>query len=121
MRPAIFDLDVLAFDKSRLAEATPECGGQRGKGLGRGETKIADYRHCGLLRASRKRPRRRAADQRDEIAPLHSITSSATASSVGGMARPSAFAVLRLITNSNLVGCMTGRSAGFSPLSIRPA
>src|SRR5260370_18545436 len=45
----------------------------------------------------------------------HSMTSSARASSVGGTARPSDFAVLRLITNSNLVGCCTGRSAGFSP------
>ena len=26
-----------------------------------------------------------------------------------------------LITSSNLVGCITGRSAGFSPLRIRPA
>ena len=34
---------------------------------------------------------------------------------------PSAFAVLRLITNSNLVGCNTGRSTGFSPLRILPA
>ena len=28
---------------------------------------------------------------------------------------PSAFAVLRLITSSNFVGCSTGRSAGFAP------
>jgi hypothetical protein len=34
--------------------------------------------------------------------------------------RPSAFAVLRLITRSNFVGCSTGRSAGFSPLRMRP-
>jgi hypothetical protein len=33
----------------------------------------------------------------------YSITSSAMASSDGGMVRPSAFAVLRLITRSNLV------------------
>ena len=33
--------------------------------------------------------------------------------------RPSAFAVLRLRTNSNLVGAWTGRSAGFSPLRMR--
>jgi protocatechuate 3,4-dioxygenase beta subunit len=50
----------------------------------------------------------------------HSITSSASASTVSGTVRPSALAVLRLITNSNLVGCMTGRSAGFSPLRILP-
>jgi predicted HTH transcriptional regulator len=32
----------------------------------------------------------------------------------------SALAVLRLIPNSNLVDCITGRSAGFSPMRIRP-
>ena len=36
----------------------------------------------------------------------HSITSSARASSVGGTSRPSALAVLRLMTSSNLVGCL---------------
>jgi len=45
----------------------------------------------------------------------YSITSSARASSVGGMVRPSALAVLRLITSSYLVGACTGKSAGFSP------
>ena len=34
--------------------------------------------------------------RRDELAPFHSITSSARASSVGGISRPSALAVLRL-------------------------
>jgi hypothetical protein len=48
----------------------------------------------GLLRARRKRPcSRHAAEQRDELAPLHSITSSARASSVGGTVRPSIRAV----------------------------
>ena len=49
----------------------------------------------------------------------HSITSSARASSACGTTRPSALAVLRLITVSNLVGACTGRSAGFSPLRMR--
>src|SRR5262245_20340023 len=68
-----------------------------------------------LLRSCRQWPRRcRAAEQHDELAPgAHSITSSARASSVGGTVMPSAFAVLRLITNSYLVGACTGRSAGF--------
>ena len=44
----------------------------------------ADHRHRRLLRARRQRPRRRAAEQGDELAPLHSITSSARASSMGG-------------------------------------
>jgi len=52
--------------------------------------------------------------------PAHSITSSASASNLSGISRPSAFAVLRLITSSNLVGCTIGRSAGLSPLRIRP-
>src|ERR1700738_4287167 len=39
---------------------------------------------------------------------------------VGGTVRLSAVAVLRFMTNSNLVGCWTGRSAGFSPLRMRP-
>src|SRR5262249_20782013 len=53
-------------------------------------------------------------------APFHSITSSASASSVSGIWRPSALAVLMLTTSSILVGCTTGISAGFSPLRTRP-
>src|SRR6516165_6291230 len=49
----------------------------------------------------------------------YSIASSARASSVGGISRPRAFAVLRLMMRSNLVGACTGRSVGFSPLSGR--
>src|SRR6516165_3483343 len=48
----------------------------------------------------------------------YSITSSACTRSDGGNLRPSAFAVLRLTTSSNLVGCSTGRSVGFWPLMI---
>src|SRR5262249_39689036 len=67
------------------------------------------------LRTRRERPRRRAADERNELAPLHSITSSARASSAGGMVRPSGLAVGRLITSSSLVGNSTGRSPGLAP------
>jgi hypothetical protein len=75
-----------------------------------------------LLRSRRERPSRcRAAESRDELAsPHHSITSSARASSIGGISRPSALAVCKLMTNSNLVACNTGMSAGFSPLRMRP-
>src|SRR5215211_6060481 len=66
-----------------------------------------------------RRPRPRPCGP--HISPLHSITSSARASSVGGISRPSALAVLRLMTSSNLVACCTGISAGFSPLRILPA
>jgi hypothetical protein len=37
-----------------------------------------------------------------------------------GTARPSAAAVFKLTTSSNLVGCRTGRSAGLAPLRMRP-
>ena len=55
-----------------------------------------------------------------DIMLIHSITSSAATRRGCGTLIPSALAVLRLMTNSNLVGCRTGRSAGFSPLRIRP-
>src|SRR5262245_29649989 len=48
----------------------------------------------------------------------HSSTSSARASRVSGTVRPSALAVLRFTTRSNLVGCSTGRSAGLAPRRI---
>src|SRR5262249_36887438 len=48
-------------------------------------------------------------------APLHSMTSSARSKNDSGMVRPSALAVVKLMTRSNLVGCSTGRSAGFAP------
>src|SRR5215475_14966188 len=49
------------------------------------------------IAARRERPRDgRAAEQRDERAAPHSITSSAATSSPGGTVRPSALAVLRL-------------------------
>src|SRR5262249_8844702 len=50
----------------------------------------------------------------------HSITSSARASSLSGIWRPSDLAVVVLMISWNLVGCSTGRSAGLAPLRIRP-
>jgi len=74
-----------------------------------------------LLRARRERPRdNRATEQRDELAPFHSITSSAVPSSVAGTSSPRTLAVCRLKTNSNFAARITGRSAGFSPLRTRP-
>src|SRR5215468_9100902 len=62
---------------------------------------------------------RRAADERDELAPLHSITSSARTRIDDGTTRPSALAVLRFRTISNFVGNCTGRSPGFAPCRMR--
>jgi hypothetical protein len=49
----------------------------------------------------------------------HSITSSARPSSWSGNVIPSAFAVLRFITNSTFTACTTGKSAGFVHLRMR--
>src|SRR5262249_42937102 len=74
----------------------------------------------GLLRAGRERPRGcRTAEQCHERAAPHSITSSARASTLGGISRPSILAVFRLMTSPYLVGACTGRSAAFSPLRMR--
>ena len=60
-----------------------------------------------------------ATESREECAPMHYwITSSARPSSDGGIVRPRAFAVFRLMTRSNFVDCSTGRSPGFAPLKI---
>jgi hypothetical protein len=79
-------------------------------------------RRVNILRDKWLRPRR-AAEQRDEHAAVqrrdHSMTSSARASTVAGTSRPSALAVLRFTIRSNLVGCCTGSSAGFSPFRMR--
>jgi len=81
--------------------------------------RAAPPRALDLLRPRPKRPGRRAAEKRDELAASHSITSSASESRLSGIVTPSALAVLRLITSSYLVGACTGRSAGFSPLRMR--
>jgi len=49
---------------------------------------------------------------------VHWSTSSARPSTNRGIVRPRAFAVLRLITSSNFVGCSIGRSPGLAPLRI---
>ena len=57
---------------------------------------------------------------RDEGSAVHHwITLSARTSTAGGIVSPSALAVRRFTTSSNLVGCSTGMSAGFAPLRIR--
>src|SRR5262245_7361762 len=112
---AIVEGNVLAFQVAEIAQAVPE---RIPDGRVVDDANTRNLR--GLLRRCRKRPcDRRTTEQRDEVASSHSITSSARASSVGGTSRPSAFAVLRLITSSYLVGACTGRSAGFSPLRMR--
>ena len=46
------------------------------------------------------------------------MTFSARMSTIGGIVKPSALAVFKLIISSNFVGCSTGRSAGLAPFRI---
>src|SRR5262249_169325 len=115
VRPEVFDGHVLALDIASFAEPFSECCDKICAPFGRTTEEKPDHWPRRLLRVRRDRPRSRAAEQRDELASPHSITSSARASSVGGTVRPSALAVVRFTTKSNLVGCSTGISAGFAP------
>src|SRR5262249_25424040 len=120
-RRAVFDQDVLALDEACFLQALTEGGYEVRSVSERGVPQETNNRHGRLLRARRERPcSRRAAEQRYELAPFHSITSSARASSFAGTSRPSVLAVLRLIINSGFVVCWTGKSVGFSPLRMRP-
>src|SRR5206468_10725586 len=73
LRPAIFDRNILALDVTRFAQpltvsskhplspgVVRRCGGED-----------ADHRHRLLLRASQERIRRRAGENRHEIAASH--------------------------------------------------
>jgi hypothetical protein len=82
----------------------------------------ADLREGACIASARPQagqeiPGDKAERERDkgDYAPLYSITSSARASSVGWMSMPSALAVERLMTNSNLLDWTTGKSAGLAP------
>jgi len=43
---------------------------------------------------------------------------SARTSTFGGIVRPICLAAFKLMTNSNFIGCSTGRSAGLAPFRI---
>src|SRR5262249_31594085 len=73
----------------------------------------------GLLCARRERPRRHAAEERDEIAPSHhSITSSARTRNDSEITSPIDLAVLRLTSKSSLTGSSIGKLPAFAPLRI---
>src|SRR5262249_29455415 len=80
--PSQFELDIAPFRPFQLLQGLTE----RRKadsfiGVGFITHEQPDAPHAlGLLRTRRERPRRRTANQRHELSPLHSITSSARAS-----------------------------------------
>src|SRR5215470_8145393 len=120
---AIVDMDIAAgHPAQRLKTPVESCDASLRLRIGfNGSNQHSDSPHpLALLRTRCDRPRRcRAPKKQYELAPFHSITSSATASSLSGTVSPSARAVLRLMTSSNLVGCSIGSSAGAVPLRMR--
>jgi hypothetical protein len=99
--PGAVDLDRLLADAERRADLPVQ------------QARHDQGEHLGLPRGLRcPRGRRRLPRA------THSITRSARCRSDGGIVRPSALAILRLMTSPNLVGCSMGRSPGFVPLRI---
>src|SRR5262249_13768473 len=121
--PSIVDPHVLTDGPAQLLQPLMEsCEARLSFSIiGGGIHEHADPAHLRLLCPCRERPRGcRTAEKRYELAPPHSITSSACARRLGGTAMPIIRAVGKLRTSSNLVGWMMGMSAGFSPLRMRP-
>jgi|SRR6516162_3660633 len=100
--PAKLDRDVATLDIAGVGEPVSERRGVINGGLGRTWMEKADDRHRGLLRACRERPRRRPAEERDEIAPSQFIKSHSIPAS-----------------QSRIAGYRIGeeQSAGFGPLA----
>src|SRR5262245_34139396 len=83
LRPTIFYRQILALDIAGFLQALTESTQAVFVQVRRIAAQKSDHGHRRLLRARRERPRRRAAEQRDELAAgAHSITSSARASSL---------------------------------------
>src|SRR5215510_3169260 len=85
--PALIDLDIAALGPPQLSKHLPK---RRETDLRIRIALFASHQHAdaphrlALLRARRERPSCRAADERDELAAFHSITSSAIASDDSG-------------------------------------
>src|SRR5437868_13656771 len=121
-RPTDLDFDVLVEITER-AQSLLEHSEIRLGGGTRSEVKKGNASALRPLRAGDARQQQCPRGAQNETAgrrcpAAHSITSSALTRSDCGTVRPSALAVFRLITNSNLVGCSTGRSAGLAPFKI---
>src|SRR5262249_36195800 len=94
--PANVDPYVAAVRPPELLECLPKCcdpGLCFPVVLGIAHQHADAPHSIGHLRARRERPRRRAAEPRDDLAAHHSITSSAMASSDGGTVTPSIRAI----------------------------
>jgi hypothetical protein len=106
---AVISLYILGISRSAASAVTVSMS--RCKSSGNSDNAVG----AGFFPSPHCRPCR---VQRHEIAMPHSITSSAMASILSGIWSSSAWAVLRLTTKSNLIGCSIGKSPGFAPFRI---
>src|SRR5262249_39353386 len=109
-------LDVPEFAHPLTERIPPECPAREGAGV-----QEPDPGHLlRWLRPGDERCGKEGGRYRDERSPVHySITSSARASTDGGMVSPSAFAVLRLMAKYRRSIPSTGRSPGSAPNRTR--
>src|SRR5262249_31094175 len=98
LRKTALDEDVSALDEAGFQQTLLKCSIERQVITRSTGAQNTDYRKSWLLRPYRQRPRRRRASEEGEEGTAvhgsdHSITSSARASSVGGISMPSVLAV----------------------------
>src|SRR6516162_4303015 len=103
IRCAVFDRDVSALDDADLAQTLLE-GGHIVQRLPRPLVQKSNHRKGPLCGRCGRPCECRTSEQGNELTSPHSITSSARCRRNQGTSSPSAFAVLRLITSSNLTG-----------------
>src|SRR5262249_18809350 len=112
--PAIDYFNCAPVDPAMFAQPFFKGGNRLYPHLLGHSSKKPDYRPS-LLRPKWERPHCRAAENRNELAPPHSITSSARTRTCIGIFILRVSAVLRFRVVKNLVGCWIGSSLGFAP------
>ena len=123
LRVATLEDDVLAFQPAEIPKALSEYRGQ-GRVTGRGFSEPTySVGLSGLLGLDgERRDQEHHTSASEEGAAVHYwITSSARASTDGGIVRPMALAVLRLMTKWSRSSCSMGRSPGAVPSRTRSA
>jgi len=75
LRPAIFDRHILSLDVPGFTQPSAEADHRRRSRVGRTADEEADHRHHLLLRAQRPRRGHSAAQQHQQLAAPHTITS----------------------------------------------
>src|SRR5262245_31900208 len=91
--------------RSDPSETRPEPAHRNRATLGGGGRRPASLAAAHLPRTATSPPSRRAAEQRDELAPSHSKISSARPDKGRGTVMPSVLAVFRFRNSSTLVDC----------------